>query len=201
MDSTLIGHSGWPRVAPFGGPNGGVIRSDPSQPKPRYLRAVEIARPIALCEGTPIAFTAFARFQDGSVSNVVPDWAASPLFLLSTNLTTNVVITAGAVAADTLAPLTATLSFSGSSVQANSNRLVLDRCFHFRSVTRQGTSLRMELRGPPSELITIEQADSLTPPINWQPVGVVAASPTGVGTFITNLTGTVRQRFFRPRHP
>ena len=66
VDSVLVTYGSWPVIGDIPGPNGGVIRSDPSQPEPESLRSVRIEGPVILYERQTANYRAFARFKSGA---------------------------------------------------------------------------------------------------------------------------------------
>jgi hypothetical protein len=201
VDSVFLFHGKWPSVAGFVGPNGGVIRSDPSRPAPNLLLDIGIQGLTTLCEQQSSFVTGQAMFLLG-VSNAQPDWVWSGPISISTNgLDTNALVTVGSLNGDATANVSARLAFAGSTIQSTTNLTVrlLNNCFQFRSVSRIGNTVRLELVDRPGKRLAIDRADSLSPPIRWTAAGTNIVGQTGSFIFSNTVPPNVPQRFYRAR--
>jgi len=201
VDSTLVLYGPWPRIDGLPGPNGGVIRSDPSRPLPYLLADIALRGPTVLCEAQSALVSGRAMFLTGGISNAQPNWVwTGPLTVSTNGLTTNALITVNPINADTVTTLSATLAFAGSTIRSTSNLTIrlLNDCFQFRQVTRQGNAVRLELVDRPGKRLAIEFAASLPAP-TWIALATNTVGLNGHFLFTNTLPASAPQHFYRAR--
>jgi hypothetical protein len=201
VDSTLIGYGPWPQINGTIGPNGGVIRSDPSRPAPNLLFDIALYGPKAVCEQQSDSLSGRALFLVGS-SNAQPEWVVlnGPVTISTNGLVTNAVVSVNSLTQDGSATVSAQLAFAGSIIHSTSNLTIqlLNDCSQFRAVSRQGSNFRIQFVDRPNKKLIIEYADALPAPF-WT---VWTTNTVGLDgrLFMTNaMPLNVRQRFYRAR--
>ncbi len=201
VDSTLITYGPWPFVPPFGGPNGGVIRSDPSRPPPNYLTDIRITGPGVLCENYNATIVGQAVFDLG-YSNAQPDWSWSGPVRLSTNgLKTNAVATVTPLTADATATISASLSFAGSRIPATAplTLSLLNNCAEFSGTSLQNNSLRFDYIDQPGKHVAIDYTTNLSDQTQWLQLQTATLSSSGRLVLSNSIATNGPVRFFRAR--
>jgi hypothetical protein len=201
VDSTLIRYGRWPRVGEFVGPNGGVIRSDPTRPAPNLLFDIAISGPRVLCESDTAQISGRAMFILGN-SNAQPDWHwTGPLTLSTNGLQTNAVITVAPLTAPATATISASLDFSGGTVRSTANLTVSLRsdCPEFQGMATSNNVVTLYFTASPGKRVAIDYADALAVPTFWFPLQT-SAIPTASTLIISYRAPTnTPKRFYRAR--
>ncbi|MBI1841583.1 MAG: hypothetical protein HYR88_12120 [Verrucomicrobia bacterium] len=200
VDSSLLVYGKWPVVQPFGGPNGGVIRSDPPSPVPKGLRQITLVAPTLMCEDRSDRVSAKAVFADLSELPVEPEWSVEgPIRLDASVSAANPTASALQLSSDADAKISAKLRFAGKIFSATSQLRVLNQCGSVREIKRIKDDIRMEIATADSRQLTIMQTTSLTPPIHWAAVKNLPVYDRGVWR-VTNSLPDIRGKVFYQVH-
>jgi len=201
VDSTLIAYGPWPRVPPFGGPNGGVIRSDPTNPPPNRLTDIRITGPLTVCESQSAIVVGEAVFDRG-YSNAQPDWSWKGPLILSTNgLDKSALLVASNLSHSATGIISATLLFSGKTIKntVDLNVHLLNDCSTFHAIRRLSTNVVLNFVDMPGKRVAIDYADELTPPVAWLPFRTNLVPTVGSLVLTNSVPANISNRFYRAR--